>query len=170
MKCRPPGRYPNHRPPRGGARTPSPRHTMARPGAGDSWRPGGQRLGRLSSCTLFRRRHRRRSLHLPCPGVVRSQCPSSPPSFSPAGNSTHARRALARSAMATEQRGFYRIVSADFAVCRCVHPNDRLWMDFVGHNVQSAIQQRIQSRYEDKQKSVLHRTETVKRTAQGIQV
>jgi len=69
------------------------------------------------------------------------QCPSSPPSFSPAGNSTHARRALARSAMATEQRGFYRIVSADFAVCRCVHPNDRLWMDFVGHNVQSASQQ-----------------------------
>ena len=98
MKHRPPGRYPKHRPPRGGARAPSPPHAMARPSAGDSRRPV-QCLRHLSSCR--QRRLRRRRLRPPCAGFRRAlPVPVLPLLAPPATALTHGHHQVAL------QRGF----------------------------------------------------------------
>jgi len=105
-------------------------------------RLGSPELQRLPEATTYgfsAHAHRAAAAAIRIHRALASCAPSAPPpSFSPAGNSTPARRSPARSAMATEQRGFYRIVSADFAVCRRVHPTTAYgWISLDGTSSQT---------------------------------
>jgi hypothetical protein len=93
LQYRPPGRYLKHRPPRGVARTPSPRSPwLARAPA----TPGGHRLRRLSSCRPCRLRRRTRP-------------PLPPPSFVPAAAAcTRATRSLTCDGEAWIRSRFWR--------------------------------------------------------------